>query len=282
MTRGLPNLTRSNSAAAWVLLSVTLLFCCRTAIARQAEDDPPPADGASKPAPTVDEIVRRLQQRNQERDEALRVYEGTRIYRVQYHGFFGKREAEAVVRYRYVSPNTAEFTVLSQSGSRFILDHVITGLLNAEKEAATSQNRRRTALTTTNYDFTLDDLDAGSDRSQYVLNLMPRNDNKFLYRGKIWIDAKDFAVTKIEAEPARNPSFWIRKTEVRHQYLKREGFWLPAENHTESSIRGGGHAILSIEYKDYEFPGTDHPDTTESDAKNSGAPVALPAETDLH
>jgi hypothetical protein len=172
--------------------------------------------------------------------------------------------------------------VLSQSGSRFIFDHVITGLLNAEKEAATSQNRGRTALTTTNYDFTLDDVDAAGDRSQYVLNLTPRNDNKFLYRGKIWIDAKDFAVTKIEAEPARNPSFWIRKTEVHHQYLKREGFWLPAENHTESSIRGGGHATLSIEYKDYEFPGTDHPDTTESDAKNSSAPVALPAESDLH
>jgi hypothetical protein len=280
MTRRLPSLTPSNSAAACVLLCLTLLFCAGTATGRPPQDDPLVAAG--KPALTADEIIRRLQQRNQEREQALREYQGTRIYRVQYHGFFGTREAEAVVRYKYVSPNTAEFTVLSQSGSHFIIDHVIAGLLNAEKEAVTSQNRRRTALTTANYDFTLDDVDEASDGSDYVLDVTPRNDNKFLYRGKIWIDAKDFAVTKIEAEPAKNPSFWIRKTEVHHQYKKSEGFWLPAENHTNSLMRMGGLAILSIEYKDYEFPGTEQSNATENDSKNSTALVAPRAEKDLH
>jgi hypothetical protein len=32
-----------------------------------------------------------------------------------------------------------------------------------------------------------------------------------------------------------------------------DDFWLPAENHTESVIRLGGRAILSIEYKDYKI-----------------------------
>lgn len=281
MTRRLPSLTPSNSAAACLLLCVTLLLCGRPAIARQAEDDPP-GEGASKPALTAGEIVLHLQERNQERERDLTEFQGTRIYRLQYHGFFGKLEAGEVVRYKHVPPNTVEFTVVSQSGSRLLIDHVITGLLNAEKEAATSQNRRRTALTSANYDFTFDYLDAAGDEPQYVLNLIPLNDNKFLYRGKIWVDAKDFAVTRIEAEPAKNPSFWIKKTEVHHEYRKQEGYWLPAENHTESSIRMGGLAVLSIEYKDYEFPSGDHPTTTESDAKYSNLPVASPSETALH
>jgi len=87
----------------------------------------------------------------------------------------------------------------------------------------------------------------------YVLNLLPKTKNKFLYRGKIWVDAKDFAVVRIEGEPARNPSMWIKKTAVDHRYVKVNDFWLPVENHTQSSIRLGGEAILSIDYKDYKI-----------------------------
>jgi hypothetical protein len=35
--------------------------------------------------------------------------------------------------------------------------------------------------------------------------------------------------------------------------VKVNDFWLPAENHTESVIRLGGRATLSIEYKDYKI-----------------------------
>jgi hypothetical protein len=35
--------------------------------------------------------------------------------------------------------------------------------------------------------------------------------------------------------------------------VKVDGFWLPAENHTESFIRLGGKATLSIEYQDYKI-----------------------------
>jgi hypothetical protein len=142
---------------------------------------------------------------------------------------------------------------VSQSGSKFIIDHVFKKLLEGEQEAANDENRRNSALSTENYDFTSAGYEATPEGAQYVLNLLPKNKNKFLYRGKIWVDAQDFAVVRIEAEPAKNPSFWIKKTEVTHRYVKVNGFWLPAENHTESVIRLGGRAILSIEYKDYKI-----------------------------
>jgi hypothetical protein len=67
------------------------------------------------------------------------------------------------------------------------------------------------------------------------------------------VDAKDFAVVRIKGEPGKNPSVWIKKTEVEHRYVKVGEFWLPAENRTESVIRIGGVANLSIEYKDYRI-----------------------------
>jgi len=183
----------------------------------------------------------------------LRGFQGTRVYHVQYNGFFGSHDAEMVVNVSYASPADKEFTVVSQSGSKFVIDHVLKGLLQGEKEASDEENRQRTALSSRNYNFTLADAETSRDNTQYVLNVAPKTANKFLYRGTIWVDANDFAVTRIEAEPAKNPSFWIKKSEVRHRYEKIDDFWLPAENKTESWIRLGGHALLSIEYKDYKI-----------------------------
>jgi hypothetical protein len=52
--------------------------------------------------------------------------------------------------------------------------------------------------------------------------------SKYVYRGKVWVDATDFAVTRIDAEPAQNPSFWTKKSEIHHEYMKVQNFWLAA------------------------------------------------------
>jgi hypothetical protein len=158
-----------------------------------------------------------------------------------------------VVKVIFRAPNSKEFTVLSQTGSKFVIDHVFKKLLDGEQEALKGENRHDTALTRQNYDFELAGYETTPDSSQYVLRLLPKTKNKFLYRGKIWVDAKDFAVVRIEGEPGKNPSMWIKKTGIAHKYVKVDGFWLPAENHTESFIRLGGKATLSIEYKDYKI-----------------------------
>jgi outer membrane lipoprotein-sorting protein len=202
---------------------------------------------------SAEQVAKRLQEKNAQRAAALRQFNGTRIYRMRYTGFPSDREAEMVVNVTYRAPDTKIFSVVSQNGSKLIQDRVFKKLLEGEQEAANEENRKNTALTSDNYEFTSAGYESTPDGNLYVLNLLPRTKNKFLYRGKIWVDAKDFAVVRIEGEPARNPSFWIKKTEVRHRYVKVNDFWLPAENHTESVIRLGGRAILSIEYKDYKI-----------------------------
>jgi len=205
------------------------------------------------PSLSAAQVAEKLQERNAERTAALGQFSSTRIYHMQYRGFPGDREAQMVVEVAYRAPNSKQFHVVSQSGSKFVIDRVFHKLLEGEQEAANEENRAHTALTTQNYDFTLSGYEITPDGAQYVLNLLPKTKNKYLYRGKIWVDAKDFAVARIEGEPARNPSLWIKNTQVRHRYVKVNDFWLPAENHTESVVRLGGRAILSIEYKDYKI-----------------------------
>jgi hypothetical protein len=221
----------------------------------------PPRDQESgatlKPVPggplPVEQVVKRLQERNAQRTAALEQFQGTRVYRMQYRGFPSDRDAEMVVNLTYRAPDSKQFTVVSASGSRFIIDRVFKKLLESEQEASKEENRRRTALTSENYDFKLLGYETTSNGAQYVLDLVPRTRNKFLYRGKVWVDARDLAVVRMQGEPGKNPSFWIRKTEIEHHFVKVNDFWLPAGNHTESLMRLGGRAILSIEYKDYKI-----------------------------
>jgi hypothetical protein len=203
---------------------------------------------------SAEQVAQKLQARDQQRVAALAQIKDTRIYRLKYYGVWGNRDAELVAKVTYRAPDFKQFTVVSQSGSRFIIDHVLKNLMQSEQQYLDdNHDGRSSALSTENYNFTLAGYETAPEGAQYVLKVTPKSANKFLYRGKIWVDAKDFAVVRIEAEPAHNPSIWIRKTEIDHRYAKVDGFWVPAEDHTESFLRLGGRAVLSIEYKDYKI-----------------------------
>lgn len=197
------------------------------------------------------QVVQNLEVRNAHRASALERLEGERTYRMQYRGFPGDRDAEMVVSVVFQAPNSKDFRIISQSGSQFVIDHVFKKLLEGEQEAVRAENQRQSALTRANYDFELAGYESSPEGGTYILNLIPRTKNKFLYRGKIWVDGNDFAVVRIEAEPGKNPSMWIKRTEISHTYTKVNDFWLPAANRTVSSTRFGGTATLTINYRNY-------------------------------
>jgi hypothetical protein len=200
---------------------------------------------------TVEQVVSNLAQMNLHRVQALRAYQGTRTYRIEYQGFPGVRSAEMVVKLKYLSPGKKEFVIQSATGSKLIIDKVLKNLLAAEQEEMAPGIQRRSALTEDNYHFRLNGHESGPSGGTYVLQVEPRRKDKFLYRGRIWVDASDFAVVRLEAEPTKNPSFWTKQTNIVQAYTKVNDFWLPAYNHSVAAIRLGGHADLTIEYKDY-------------------------------
>jgi hypothetical protein len=69
------------------------------------------------------------------------------------------------------------------------------------------------------------------------------------------VSAEQFAIVKIQGEPAKNPSFWIKDTEIETLYVNVNDFWLPEHNHSVTAVRLGGHADFSIEYKHYQVTG---------------------------
>ena len=210
------------------------------------------APAAEPPAAlSAEEVVIAMVRKNLERANALDAFQGTRVYKLEYHGFPGSRSAEMVVDVKYQSPATKEFTIRSATGSKILIERVLNRLLQSEKEALTEENQSRVALNNDNYTFTLDRQENTPAGSFYILSVEPRTKNKLLYRGRIWVDATDFAVARIEASPAKNPSFWIKDTKIEHEYVKVSDFWLPSSNRSTSSTRLGGSAVLTIDYTGY-------------------------------
>lgn len=203
------------------------------------------------------QVVDSLLAMNLERAHALHAYQGTRNYMLQYHGFAGTRSAEMVVDLKYKSPGTKEFTIRSSTGSKLIIGTVFKKLLQAEQDALGVEAQKRAALNRDNYDFTLVGYESTPFGSMYILGVKPRTKGKFLYSGRIWVEAEDFAVTRLVAQPAKNPSFWTKHSEIDESYMKVGDFWLPARNHSITRIRFGGSAVLTIQYKNYEITSAD-------------------------
>jgi hypothetical protein len=234
-----------------------------------ADSGPLPSSITTAPL-FVDQVVNNLVRKDAERAQALLHYESTRVYHLSYRGFLGNRDAEMTVEVTYDSPSTKNFRVISQSGSKSMIEHAFKRLLDSEKEAAEPEMRARTLLNRDNYDFALVGYESSDKGSQYVLEVSPKTVSKYVYRGKVWVDATDFAVTRIEAEPAQNPSFWTKKNEVHHEYMKVQEFWLPRRNESVSDILLGGRATLTIEYSNYRVVAS-RPAGNNPEASSSGA-----------
>lgn len=179
---------------------------------------------------------------------ALKQYTSVRRYTLDNRRF--NKHAEMVVRMDFTAPGQKRFEVISESGSAIIRNRIFRKMMDSEMEAARAAN---SDVTPRNYDFRLLGQEDVRGRKCYVLSTTPKEPNTYLFEGRIWVDAQDFAIVQINGRPAKNPSFWIRKTEFTHQYNKFGPFWLALSNvsHTDAMIFG--RTDVTIEYYDYSI-----------------------------
>jgi hypothetical protein len=200
---------------------------------------------------TASQIIDELQRHNQARNAKLQEATATRVYQVEYRGFTKVITARMEVEYSYSAATGKSFRIVKQSGSKMLCEKVLMRAVESEKEA--SQDKSLTAMTEANYRFRLLGSEGFDGRPAYELEVEPIAPSKFLIRGKIWIDATEFALMKVEAEPAKSPSFWIARTRIEQICAPAGDFWLPERNRSETKVRIGGTAVFTIDYGNYQI-----------------------------
>ena len=209
----------------------------------------------SEPQPdaslTGAEIFDRVVKANALRAGELASYRSSRRYAVLEPGH--EADAELKVDVQFVSPSTKIFKTISANGVGWIHKRVFQGLMQAEQETVAGKQQRDSAISPANYDAQLVGTDQYDGRDAYVLALTPKRRDKYLFIGRAWIDRADFAIAKIEGEPAKSPSFWVVRAPFVREYQRINNFWLPLRDETHSQIRFVGEYILRVEYGDYQI-----------------------------
>jgi hypothetical protein len=211
----------------------------------------PGAPAQNRVADSPSAIVQRMVQMNQARTKALRGYRSFRHYFAE-NSAFGLR-ADVSVQEIYSFPGKKEFTIVSETGSPFIRHRVIEKLMEAEIDDTSSEHREEGELTPENYVFRKVGNETIAGRPAYIFEVSPKTSHKYLMRGRVWIDAQDFAVVRMEGSTANNPSFWTRKTHFVRNYGKHGAFWLPTSVESDSQILLAGKGLLRIDYSNYEI-----------------------------
>jgi hypothetical protein len=201
----------------------------------------------SDPLPSAHDVVARMMEFDGRRQSEMTGYAATR----HYVAVNKSRRAEMIVHVTCDSNGTKQFAVLSEEGSGAIRKRVFHKLLSEEADASRRGTRSSTRLTPENYDFQIvgqETLDSGP---AYILSATPKTENKYLVDGKIWVNAADYSIVRIEGQPARNPSFWVHDVHFVHTYQKVGQFWFASSTHTTSEIKIFGPSELTIENSDY-------------------------------
>jgi hypothetical protein len=184
-----------------------------------------------------------------QRTSVLHDYTVLRTYQVV--DLKGKVHAEEIGHMEFLSPDKKAFTVTSESGSGLVRHMALNPLINSEIEAAAGKEHHDSAISTDNYSLNLlGEQQLGPYRC-FVAEAVPKRKAKYLFEGRVWIDANDYSVVRIEGHPATKLSFWIQRADFVRQYQKIDGFWLPERDETLVHVRLYGKKILKIEHRNY-------------------------------
>ena len=206
--------------------------------------------GSTPPSLTAPQILERMVQADNDRVAALAGYSGVRHYR--FDNRKSNKHAELTVRMSCGNDGVKTFEVVDENGSGFVRNYILRKMIEAEVESSQNGERKETRIIPENYDFRLVGTEALDGRDSYVLEINPKKATKFSIRGRIWVDAQDFAIARIQGQPAKNPSFWIRSVQVVQRYGRTDQLWLPALNHSVAQARVFGATEVVIEYSDYK------------------------------
>ncbi|MEJ2080337.1 MAG: hypothetical protein P8Z74_20455 [Acidobacteriota bacterium] len=206
------------------------------------------SDETGNALPTVETIIARMAEARAENQACFRPYVVTRDYRL-----FGKdrerTKARVLADMTFTPPDAKKYAIRQATGSglgKRIVRRTLAGEVDMAKDYAL------TDFSADNYDFRFTRAENIGGRCSYELELLPRREDKHLLRGSIWIDAATYLPRRVQGEPAKSPSWWLRNVNITLLYGEVSGMWLQTNIEATATVRIlGPHTLISrdVEYR---------------------------------
>ena len=176
-----------------------------------------------------------------------------------YSVYRGKDEtnpaAEMTVKTEYKAETGKSYTILSQSGSTFIQDHVLSTILDREKEINLPGIREHSWFTSANYEMKLKSgaVERLDERDCLALAIVPKHKAPNMIEGTLWVDAKDGSIVRMEGTASQSPSIFTGPAQVRRRYVNVNGYSMATDARATSDSFFLGRTIVTIAYRDYQI-----------------------------
>jgi hypothetical protein len=216
---------------------------------------------AAQPAPDVNSIVQRMTAAQQENKARLRPFTVKRGYLL-----LDKKDetkGEVVANITVLPPDSKQYSIESSSGGG-IGEKVLRDILTRETEPPKDEQKKE--LSAENYEFQLVGEEMMDGRRCYLLAMNPRREEKDLIRGKIWVDAQNYNIHRIEGSPVKSPSWWIHDIQILMSFAEVDGMWLRTFTHAVANVRFKGKYVM--ESRDLEYRAAQQ--TASRSRRNSG------------
>ena len=139
------------------------------------------------------------------------------------------------------------YEIVDEGGSEYIRRRVLRKLLEGERDAVTSGQPEKAALTTNNYRFGV----VADDGTVMRLSIVPLRSDGLLLDGTVTAMSHTGDLLSIEGRLAKNPSFWTSRVDVTRRYGRIGGIRVPLEVVSTAHVKIAGASELQMTY-DYE------------------------------
>jgi hypothetical protein len=200
---------------------------------------------ADEEPPTVDTIVARMTAVLQESRSGRRAFTVRRDYQL-----FDKKsesKAQVVARISFVPPDQVGYEIEKSRGG--IGEKILRDMLDREMEALHEAGQRE--LSTRNYDFGLAGEEIVDGRRCHVLSLHPKREERDLIRGRAFVDAETYHLLRVEGEPVKSPSWWIRDLHITMSFAEVDGAWIRILTHAVANVRFKGRYVVESRNLEY-------------------------------
>ncbi len=199
--------------------------------------------------PTLETILTRMARARAENRTRLRPYGVIREYKL-----FGKEmqatKAEIIADVSFVPPDVKHYVIRHANGMG-LGEKIVRQMLDHETDIV--KDYGSTDLTPANYDFRFVREEELSGRRCYVLELLPKRNDKTLLQGQIWVDATTFQLRRTEGEPGKAPSWWLRDSRIVLMYGDVGGMWLQTASESTANVRFVGPHTMVAHDVEYNF-----------------------------
>lgn len=207
--------------------------------------------------PPIEAIIAGMALARAENQARFRSYIVTRDYEL-----FGKErektKSHVIADISFVPPATKNYTIQKAIGTSFG-ETIVRRMLMSEVEIA--RDYASTDFSPDNYDFRFMIEENVGGQHCYLLELLPKRKDKNLLQGKIWVDAGTYLPQRIEGEPVKTPSWWLRRLHIELVYGEVSGMWLQTALEATATVRIlGPHTMVSrdVKYQMSDLVAADH------------------------